>query len=355
MRLDEHIRRCIRSRRVACGALALLAALCAMLAWRYRPTGVEPGLPRTAFYVWQQKWTPAVATAVQRAVPRMDALFALLCVIGKGTDGLGAQTFDIDWPALARAGVPVTVVFRVDEIDLTRAGHARELVAIIASVARKADAASKAAGAQMSGIQLDYDCPTSKLETYGETLAAIRGELGSECGALSITALPAWLRSRSCSRTCRQADFFVLQIHALQRPTTLDAPLVLYETRRFYAYLRGASRIGTPFFVALPTYGYAITFDEQGNFVRLAAEWGNSPPAAGQRTKHVMADPAELATVVRSLRERRPRHCLGIAWFRLPVATDTHNWTWDMLEHVLEGREPPKPTGHASSVGESMQ
>lgn len=138
----------------------------------------------------------------------------------------------------------------------------------------------------------------------------------------------------------RGLDYYVLQVHSLDRPTTIDGPITLCDTTRVPGYLRRAASIGAPFYLALPTYGYRFVFDANGAFAAIAAEGPAPALGPGQRVRTVMTDPAAIAGVVRDVRARPPHGLLGFVWFRLPVASDTLNWPWQTLEAVRDGREP---------------
>ncbi len=72
----------------------------------------------------------------------------------------------------------------------------------------------------VSGIQLDFDCPTSKLSTYGRFMQDIREKLAARYG-LSVTGLMDWATSgdkeamRSISES---ADEIVFQLYRGRRP-----------------------------------------------------------------------------------------------------------------------------------------
>jgi hypothetical protein len=101
-----------------------------------------------------------------------------------------------------------------------------------------------------------------------------------------------------------------------------------------------AERIGVPFRVALPTYGYRLAFDATGKFIGLSAE-GVSPilPANGQ-LRTVRTDASTMAALANKLARARPINCTGIIWFRLPVAGDRLNWDMTTFKVVLRGEIP---------------
>ena len=52
--------------------------------------------------------------------------------------------------------------------------------------------------ANLTGVEIDYDCPTSKLPAYARFLVELRSRLARRM-ALSITALPTWMNSAARS------------------------------------------------------------------------------------------------------------------------------------------------------------
>ena len=117
----------------------------------------------------------------------------------------------------------------------------------------------------------------------------------------------------------------------------IERRAVLFRPRRLDGYLRAASRIGVPFYLSLPTYGYLVAYDGEGRFAALCGEGPLPAWPDGWRVHLVMSDPDEMARVVRSVREGAWPNCLGIAWFRLPVDTDRLNWAVRMQPETAVG------------------
>jgi hypothetical protein len=101
-----------------------------------------------------------------------------------------------------------------------------------------------------------------------------------------------------------------------------------------------AARLGKPFRVALPTYGYSVAFDWKGQFRGLSAEGPSSTWPEGIAVRNVRANPSELAQLVASWKTNRPLQLQGIIWYRLPVEGDTLNWNWRTLASVMDGELP---------------
>ena len=63
----------------------------------------------------------------------------------------------------------------------------------------------EASDASLAGVEIDYDCPTSKLPAYARFLAELRSRLARPI-ALSITALPTWMNAAELERLTRDLD-----------------------------------------------------------------------------------------------------------------------------------------------------
>jgi hypothetical protein len=99
-----------------------------------------------------------------------------------------------------------------------------------------------------------------------------------------------------------------------------------------------AGRIGVPFRVALPTYGYTLAFAPSGKFIGLSAEGPRPNWAADAQLRTISSDPVELAALVQKWTASRPESMRGVIWYRLPVSTDNFNWRWPTLGAIVESR-----------------
>ncbi len=330
----------------SCGLLFLIGtiALGTALWWREGPWAVQQNASRltNGFYVWQQRWTPAVSFAVEEAASKADGFLVLVAVCDASAGANSFQSVEPDWMVLARANRPLTLVIRMnsalpvalDAQALSQWGHA------LADVFRESLAVANAAGAQVAGFQVDYDSPTSQLSTYAQMLALAKETMPVEGKSLSITALPAWLRGDAFRTMKGTIDYFVLQVHGFERPRRISDPLSLFSAWSFRFYVRRAVRSEIPYAIALPTYGYTVLYDEHGDFAGLAAEGPTQGSGAARSVRRVMADPADIAPIVARLHKWPPKGCIGLVWFRMPVGTDTLNWSWPVLDAVMKGERP---------------
>ncbi len=286
-------------------------------------------------YVWQQVWTNDVRVALRDTAPLVDG-FMLLTADAQFDDGAAdIQRPAIDWTLLADLGRPVVAVVRVNlgfaaVID----AHPSEAVDWIRARYIEARDAATVGGARLAGFQIDYDCPSERLAAYAtllEALAPLR-----DVTTLSITSLPDWLGRDDFTQMLAAVDTFILQVHGLDRPADIDASVSICDPPRARTWIAEADTLNTPFRVALPTYGYRLFFDRDGAFVGLGAE-GTATALAGTTARDLHADPAEIGTLAAEVRRNPPRHCEGLAWFRMPVDGDTLNWSDTVWSTILRG------------------
>jgi hypothetical protein len=343
--------RAVRKRFLLLLAFAGLGLACA----RGRASGP---LPQEA-YVWQRAWTPAVREAVGRA-----GAFRSLVVLAAEVD-LSARPPRVVRPAIAWSvlrglkGRPVGLALRIGRFHGWGAGTGRfadepETVRLLAGLAGDLAREARSHGVDLWEVQLDYDCPESKLADYPVLVRAV--DRAVDPAPVTLTALPSWLRHQRAFRDlARSADGFVLQVHFLRTPTRPDQTVELIDPKEAVRAVEQAAEAGRPFRVALPTYSYGAVFDERGALLGLAAEGSGRSGRA-----EVSANPQEIAALVRDWTKSRPREMQGLIWYRLPTADDARNWPWETLRAVMAGRAPragvrveirePKPLLHEIDV-----
>mgnify|MGYP002631130234 CR=1 FL=1 len=208
----------------------------------------------------------------------------------------------------------------------------------LAALSQSLIATARSNQVQVSELQLDFDCAESKLADYRTRVETIKSALPDT--PVTITALPSWLDRWSFRSLAKASDGYVLQVHSLSLPADGSHQPAICDPVAARKAVESAARIGVPFRVALPTYGYVTGFDANGRFLGLSAEGPdiNWPPFS--ETRRVMTDAGEMAALVRDWTKDRPAAMRGLIWYRLPVAGDKLNWTWPTLAAVMQGREP---------------
>ena len=277
-------------------------------------------LPHDA-YVWQRAWTPHVISSVSRSSDIVRAWRLLLAE----ADASGRwATVNIPWSDIQATQRPVIGVIRIDgRLDEARIpGMIDQVVARIEPVS-----------AALAGVEIDYDCPTSKLATYARFLAALRAGLAPSL-KLSITALPTWMTSSQLEPLTRDLDEIVLQVHAVDDPRR-----GLFDADRAERWVRDfGQRIRKPFRVALPAYDVRVTWRADG---RLASVEGEMPLRAGATNGELLgASPEAVLRFLNAMRLGAPEGLVGVAWFRLPTDADSRAWSPQTWRAVIAGELP---------------
>lgn len=336
------------SKLLGAGVVVLLV-VCGVLAGIWlRPAGQRARGPlRHQAYVWQRIWDGRVQAALSQHGTNFDRLILLAAEVA-WVDGRPRTVHAaLDYPALRAGGRPVGLALRIGAFagpfatnDPTAVGLATLAAALVKDARNN--------GVAVSELHVDFDCAESNLAGYRRWLSAIRSGLESGLGAssstadvaLTITTLPSWLKRRELAGLVRATDGYVLQVHSLARPRTASEPFSLCDPQLARRWVEQAARVGVPFQVALPTYGYRLAFDGAGRFLGLNAEGPEKIFSGATIQREVRADPAAMAELVRQWGKDRPTGLVSIVWYRLPVSGDSLNWSWPMMSEVMVGRAP---------------
>jgi len=296
-------------------------------------SSVQKPLTHSA-YVWQRSWTEPVREAVVQHGAEFDELVVLGAEVSWKDKQPQATRVGVDYSALAGTNCRVGLALRIG-------GFSGPFVAddanaqLLGAVAESLIAEARTNAVMPYELQLDFDCAQSKLDGYRVWLAAIQNRLAPM--PVTITVLPSWLGEPAFKRLAASATNYVLQVHSLERPGNIKERFNLCDPQAARRAIEQAGKIGVPFRVALPTYGYLLAFDKEGKFVGLSAETGKSWPRETQ-IKVVRADPVEMAGLVERWNINRPAALDGVLWYRLPVAVDNLNWRWPTLGAIVHSR-----------------
>jgi hypothetical protein len=278
-------------------------------------------LPNDA-YVWQRVWTPTVMAAARRS---SDLVRSWRILVAEA-DRSGRWTrVSVPWAELRATARPIVAVLRMD-------GRLNEerMSALLDQVAAMVDDIE----GPLAGVEIDYDCPTSRLATYARFLAGLRTRLPASI-RLSITALPTWMNSVDLERLVPPLDEMVLQVHAVDEPRR-----GLFNPARAESRVRDfARRIDLPFRVALPAYDVRVTWHRDG---ALASVEGEVPLLTGAASGETLrAAPEAVVAFLHAMRRAAPDNLVGVAWFRLPTDADRRAWSPGTWRAVLTDRLSP--------------
>lgn len=289
-----------------------------------------------SFYIWQRSWSDALTDAVDTARPYSSEFVVLAAEIAWRGSAPGVFKPAIRYDGLRKAGRPVGLAVRIGPIpkNYRLEGDSAELVS---HLVRSLIADAESAGIHPAELQLDFDCAESRLEEYAAMLRMVRPAAGGV--PLTITALPCWLDRSAFKELIDAADGYVLQVHSTDKPEAGDKNPTICNVASAGSWVKQAARLGRPFRVALSTYSYVATFDEQGRLASLSAEGrGAVPVLTGQRV--IRSDASAIAGLVQGWNEERPAGLTGVVWYRLPLATDSLNWRWETVWSIIAGNTP---------------
>ncbi|WP_406869359.1 DUF3142 domain-containing protein [Paraburkholderia fungorum] len=329
------LRRRVRGALAACAVSLLVLALTFVGACSKPPAP----LPNDA-YLWQRKWTPSVASAVEQSRAFVQTWHVLAAEKDSKDDWTVVSP---EWTTLAAIHAPVSAVVRID-------GQLDDLNTLPVARIVKLAADWKQHGIPLAAIEIDHDCATSRLAGYTRFLAALRAQLDPSV-KLTITALPAWLDSPALDALLAQADESILQVHAVMNPVR-----GLFDPVQARAWLREfAPRTRRPWRVALPTYGSRVTWGDDGRVVGIESErpmlFANG---STQGVVHeLVAQPTQIGAFVARIERDALPGLKGIVWFRLPTDADERAWSLATWRAVLT--RAPLTSAIAADVRPSAQ
>lgn len=285
-------------------------------------------------YVWQRAWTDPVRRAVSERGTNFTRLVVLGGEITWAKQAPEVVLVDTDDAALARTGRPIGLAWRVGPLSGALRADDPRLDRLKTALHGRLQRARRS-GLRLAELQIDFDCASAQLRGYRTWIESLRREFAPL--PLTFTALPTWIGEPGFEELVRAADGFVLQVHSLRRPASIETPFTLCDPATALRDVERVGRLGVPFRVALPTYGYLCAFDARGRFIGLSAEGPRPEWPEGTQLKEVRTDPGEMAGLFSRWARQRPPSLQGIIWYRLPVEGDRLNWAWPTLDAVQRG------------------
>ncbi|MDR3402739.1 MAG: DUF3142 domain-containing protein [Chthoniobacter sp.] len=313
----------------------LLLSLLALVGCTRTPT--SRGLLPHEVYVWQRHWTPAVRSGIERAAPAVAGFDVLIGEIGMQNGAVRTALAEVDYAALAQAGKPIALGLRIAAYSGPFSPDSK-LLRAAEDTLRAALAQASTAGLHVAELQIDFDCPSTRLLGYAAWVGQMRAAFPQT--PLAITALPDWLKQRDFATLAAAAGSFVLQVHSI--PGAPGTAPVLCDPAAARRAIALAGRLGVPFRVALPTYSCELLTDATGQVTGVQAEDSPAPRTGGSLV--LRANATELTALVRDWESHRPASLKGVIWYRLPIESDRLNWRWPTLAAIIAGKTP-EPQG----------
>jgi hypothetical protein len=305
------------------------------------PQPIAKPIPQ-AVYVWQRSWSSAVRGAVRDRGPQFGEVVVLVAEVTWKNGAGKAAPVKVDGDTLRQIQRPVGIALRVNPFDgpkntdLFKPAGAQ--TKFLCELAAESIERMKRESITPAELQIDFDCPESKLAGYKNWIIALKQRIAPM--PLCVTTLPSLLNAPDFPALVQQCDSYVLQVHSMKRPAAPDQIEPLCDVSLARQWVATASQIGVPFRVALPTYAYVAEFDAKGKCVRLTAEGANSHPPPGGCSREIRSDAGAIAALVREWNENRPPALQSLIWYRMPNDDDEFNWRWNTLALVMQGRAP---------------
>ncbi len=294
------------------------------------------GAMRQDAYVWQRAWTQPVRDAVSARATNFSELVLLRGEITWSGSKPDLVRVNLDKTLLAELKRPVGLALRIGTYPGPFTTNDAPIQFICDTAAAfVADARSN--GIAIAELQLDFDCASSKLDGYRVWVQAVQRRVAPV--PVTITALPNWLRKPAFKTLASVATNYVLQVHSAERPKSFEVEYSLCDPHAARRAVERAGKLGVPFRVALPTYGYVMAFNPHGEFISLAAEGPRPDWPTTAMIREVDSNAGEISGLIRDWTANRPTAMQGVIWYRLPIATDKHNWDWRTLNAVMAGRD----------------
>ncbi len=290
-------------------------------------------------YVWQRNWDGRVGRAIETHGPEFSTLVALGAEMTFEGTAPRVTMVKVGWENLAsltnhaRVGLAIRIGTYRGDFSASQPASA-----LLESIARLLLQYAHTHDVAIAELQLDFDCPESRLSEYTKWVRQIKAACNST--AVVITALPSWLKHAEFAELARSADGFVLQVHSVDRPGIASEQWTLCDPIAARVAVERAGRLGVPFRVALPTYGYTLAYDINDQFLGLSAEGPAKIWPAGTQFREIRADAAQMAKLVRGWVADRPASLAGVIWYRMPVEEDHLNWRFETLAAAMNGAAP---------------
>ena len=302
---------------------------------------LDPKIPRTSgpipheAYVWQRSWNDPLRRSIQSMAPDFQRYVALNAEVTFPHGKPEILRVPVDHAILSKLPIRTGLALRIATFPGPfQKGDAISLV--LTQLARDLVAEARRQGLDPAELQIDFDCAESKLGGYRVWLEQLRAAVSPV--PLTLTTLPSWLKKPEFAALVRASDGYVLQVHSFERPRSPDAAFLLCDPVAADLAVRRAAKLGVPFRVALPTYGYTIAFKADGNFIGLSAEGPSLDWPPDVQLREVRSQEVAMAALVERWTQERPVALRGVIWYRLPVEGDRMNWAPETLRAIVRGR-----------------
>lgn len=267
-------------------------------------------------YIWQRVWTNSLIESLK--VVKNSIKQVRVLALEKNSEG---EFFEVKphYAAINSTDLSVYAVIRLD-------GRIEQLLdenLTLKIIKLTSDWEQQLT--HFTGVEIDYDCPTSQLSAYHDFLKKLRVALPSQL-KLSTTALPTWMESLELHELLALTDESVLQVHAVLNPKQ-----GLFDSKQALAWAKQYRKImNKPFQIALPAYGSNVLFSNDEKISAIQSEQRVFNDA--DNALELSAEPAYVANFIHELQKN---NFTSVIWFRLPTTDDRRAWPLESLLAVM--------------------
>lgn len=181
-------------------------------------------------------------------------------------------------------------------------------------------------------IQLDIDCPENKLLEYSSYIDGLKKFIPEM--ELSITVLPCHLRHKEFKALAEKVSYYVLQIHGLYLPETVNDECILMKHDVSLKAIQEARNIGHPFRVAIPSYSYQLLFEKKSGRLKGIYQDFTGPENTSYKARLTPLDYNMLHDII----SMKPS--LSLIWFRMPFQGERFNLDMKTITALENGLIP---------------
>lgn len=278
-------------------------------------------------YLWRQSYDEDTGKSLEIAARHFEAVNFLQAKISFGGGNkprLALISINADY--LRGLKVKKIACIRISGLSASEKEYAALAPKISKIVRFCAFKAAESIG--IDEIQIDFDCPESKLGFYALWLEEIRAVLPKNL-FLSITAVPSQMNAKNFEKALKYCDYFTLQIHNI---ANYGGGLEIFDFENALSEIRRADKFGKKFMVALPTYSHFVEIGENGKLSKVLSEnFAGVSERASLRTKKISSNPLEVEKLSLSIKELELKNFCGEIYFRLPCGNEISNWSLETL------------------------
>lgn len=143
----------------------------------------------------------------------------------------------------------------------------------------------------VTGVQLDFDCPTRLLPRYAQLVAGVREQMTRQV-QWSATGLMSWLGTEGVQKLSKQLDFLVPQAYEGVTGRTVDQMRPVADPDYLQNVLPKAEQLACPYYIGIPAYGHGFLFDRQDRLVNVYQGIGPAEAMRHPSFKLIHAYPA---------------------------------------------------------------